>query len=102
MSVKAKAMTFEATSCCASPSPSARSQAPSPQLYPEALANRPGPQEPGQKGNCGDQRVPLLPGFKADVRAGVAIDLPRNVVGTAAEGQARLGQAGDGIELPVT
>ena len=57
------------------------------------LANRPAPQQPRQKADRGEQRVAPLPRLERDVRAGMAVDLPGDVVGAAGEGQARLGQA---------
>ena len=65
------------------------------------LANRPGPDQPRQQGDCREQGVPLLPWLQLDVRAGVAVDLPRDVIGAAGEGEARFGEPGDRINLPV-
>ena len=59
------------------------------------LANRPGAQQPRQKADPGEQRVALLPRLELDVGAGVAVDLPRDIIGAAGEGQARLGEPHD-------
>ena len=93
MSAKARATTCAATSCCASPSPSARWPARSPPRSPARLANRPGLQQPRQEADPGEQRMALLPRLQLDVGPGVAVDLPRDIIRAAGEGQARLGQA---------
>src|SRR5438552_67810 len=94
MSAKARATICAPMSCCASRSPSARSPARSRTRSP-ALANRPAPQQPRQKADRGEQRMPPLPWLQANLGAGVAVDLPRDVIGASSEGQARLGEADD-------
>src|SRR3954451_12388045 len=95
MSARAKATTSARTSFCASPSPSARLQAPFPSRSAERLANRPGTQQPRQKADPGEQRVAALPRLELDLRARVAVDLPCDVFGAAGEGEAGLGEAQD-------
>src|SRR6184192_699146 len=100
MSARARAATCAATSCCVSPSPSARWRAPSTPPSPAPLANRPRPQEARQEADRGEQRPAALPWLQLDVRAGVAIDLPGNVIGSAGEGEAGFGKAQDRERLP--
>src|SRR6476659_6850184 len=92
MLVRARPTTSEAMSCCASPS---RSEPRSP-----GLANRPALQQPRQKAEPGKQWVTPLPRRKLDLGTGMAINLPRDVIGAARESQARLGEAQDGKSLP--
>ena len=95
MSAKARPTTSSATSCCASRSPSARWPARSPSaLVATGLANRAGPQEPRQQADRGEQRPAPLPGLDLDVGAGVAVDLPGDVVGAAGEGRSWPWRAG--------
>src|SRR5436190_514608 len=100
MSPRAKATTCAATSCCASPSPSVPWPARWRPRSLAILANRPALQQPGQQAEPGEQRVPPLPRRQFDVGPGVAVDLPRNVIGAAGEGQAGLGEAQHRQTLP--
>src|SRR5436853_5122088 len=100
MSATAKATTFEPMSSCASHSPSGRSPARSLPRSAGRSANRPGLQQPGQKAEPSQQRMPLLPRPQPNIRAGMAIDLPHDVIGAPGERQARLGEAEDGEPLP--
>ena len=47
----------------------------------------------GKRLIAGEQRVAPLPRLELDVGAGVAVDLPRDIIRAAGEGQARLGEA---------
>ncbi len=58
----------------------------------EPLANRPGPQQPRQEADPRQQRMPPLPRLQFDVRARVAVDLPRDIFRAPGKGEARLGQ----------
>src|SRR3954466_16038248 len=60
------------------------------------LPNRPPLQEPREQGDRRDQRPAPLPGADLDLRAGVAVDLPGEVIDSAGEGRARLDEAKDG------
>src|SRR4051812_22279717 len=91
MSARARPTIFAATSCCASPSPSAPSRAPSLPRSP-ALANRPAPQQARQEAETREQRMPPLPRLQLNVGACMAVDLPCDVLGAAGEGQASFGQ----------
>src|SRR5438874_11157573 len=101
MSARARATICAGTSCCASPSPSARWPAPSTPPSPAPLANRPGPQQARQEADRGEQRPAALPRLQLDVRAGVAVDLPGDVIRAAGEGEAGLGEAQDRQRLPL-
>src|SRR5690242_4875206 len=81
---------------CANHSPSALSPEPSPPRFPARLANRPGAQQPGQKGNRRKQRMLPLPRLKLNLRPGVTIDLPRDVVRTPRECETCLSETQDG------
>src|SRR5688572_9749201 len=100
MPAKARPTTFATTSCCASHSRSGGWPAPSPRPC-RALANRPAPQKPRQKAERAEQGVAPLPRLEREVGAGVAVDLPNDVVGPIRKGEAGLGKAGDGQELPL-
>src|SRR5947209_8265951 len=95
MSAKAKPTTCAVTSCCASRSPSAPSPAPSPPPSRE-LAHRPALQQAGQEADPCNQGVPPLPGFEANIGLCMPVDLPRDVIGAAGEGEGRLGKAQNG------
>ena len=43
----------------------------------------------------------LLPRLQANACPRVPVDLPRNIIRATCEGRARLGQPGDGEELPL-
>src|SRR3569623_2380327 len=101
MSGKARATIFAVMNCCASRSRSARLRPPCRRRWPAGSANRARTQQPRQKGNRRNQRMPPLPGLELDLRARVAIDLPGDVVGAAGEGEAGLGEAENGVEFPV-
>src|SRR3569833_3119618 len=95
MSAKARATICAAMSCCGSRSPSAPLRPRCHRRWPGDLTNRPGTQQPRQKGKRCKQRMAPLPWLELDFRAGVAIDFPRDVVGAAGEGEAGLGEAED-------
>src|SRR5690348_1125218 len=101
MSARAKATTSGATSSCASHSPWEPWRTPSPPRSRATLANRPGPDQPRQERDCRKQRVPLLPRLQRDAGPGVAVDLPRDVIGPAVEREARLREPRDRVELAV-
>src|SRR5437870_6926232 len=101
MSARARATTCAGTSCCVSRSPSARWPARSTPPSPAPLANRPRPQQARQEADRGEQRPAALPRLQLDVRAGMAVDLPGDVIGAAREGEAGLGEAQDRERLPL-
>src|SRR3954471_22868130 len=88
-----------ATTSSGSPSP----WPPSPRRWrprlPGALANGPPPQQPREEDEPGDQRPAPLPGFHFDLRPGVPVDLPGEIIDAVREGQARLEQTKESQRL---
>src|SRR3954469_23781821 len=88
-----------ATTYCASPSPSPPSLRRWRRRSRGALANGPPPQQPREQDEPGDQRPAPLPGLDLDPRAGVAVDLPGEIIDPVGISEARLEQPHQGEHL---
>src|SRR3954470_3553236 len=96
---RATPATLPAGRCFASRSRSARSPPPSPPRSSAASADRAAPKEARQQRERAQYRPAPLPRPDRDPRAGVAVDLPGEIVDSAGEGGRRLGEANEGQRL---